>query len=34
MGVRINLFQGAELIRQFRDTFIATTDPLPEIVYG
>lgn len=33
MRIRIDLFQGAELIRQFRDPLIASTNPLPKSVY-
>jgi hypothetical protein len=28
--VRINLFEGIELIRQFRDAFVSATNLLPE----
>jgi len=33
MRVRIDLLQGAELIRQFRDPLIASTNPPPKSVY-
>ncbi len=33
MRIRIDLFQGTELIRQFRDPLIATTNPPPKSVY-
>ena len=33
MRVRIDLLQGTELIRQFRDPLIASTNPTPKSVY-